>query len=87
MSASKSGPVTPVARFADCGRGGGVVVETLGAFPNDAAANETFHCSQIAMVLRSREADGIADGVGATGAANAVDIVFGVHRKIEVHNV
>ena len=40
-----------------------------------------------AVVLRGDEADGVADGVRAAGAADAMDVILRVHREIVVHHV
>ena len=39
------------------------------------------------MIFRGDKADRFADGVSAAGATNPVHVVFGVHRKIVVHDV
>src|SRR5688500_11022908 len=66
---------------------GGVVIEAFGAFADDAAADEAFEGAQRSLVLRGDEADRVADGEGAAGAADAMDVIFGVHREIVIHHV
>src|ERR1051325_8044347 len=76
----------PLARGKARRRGRGII-ETFGPLAHNAAANETFERPQRVVVFRRDEADGIADGVRAAGAADAMDIILRMHRKIEVHHV
>ena len=39
------------------------------------------------MIFICYEADGVANGVGAPGAADAVDVILDVHRKIVVDDM
>src|SRR4051812_11286131 len=65
----------------------GVVIKTFGALAHQAAADESLQTAQCAMVLARDETDRVADGEGATGAADAVHIILRVHRKIKVHHM
>jgi hypothetical protein len=65
----------------------GCVVEALCTFPHEAAADEFFQRSEGRKILGRDEADGIADGLRTACAANAVDVVFGVHGEVVVHDV
>ena len=61
--------------------GGGVEIEAFRFFPQDAAADESFQRAQAAMVLGTDKADGVANGLGPAGAADAVDVVLRVRGK------
>ena len=63
------------------------VAKALRFFPHDAAADETLERIERAVILRRDKADRVADGVGAAGAADAMDVVLGVHREIVIHDV
>ena len=69
------------------GRRGGGVIKPFRLLPHDAAADESFQRAQFGMVLVRHEADGVANLIRAAGAANAVDVILHVHRKIVVHHV
>jgi hypothetical protein len=64
-----------------------IVIESFRPLPHNAATNETFERAQRSLIFRGDKADRIADGMGATGASNAMDIILRVHRKIVVHHV
>ncbi len=63
------------------------VVETIGSLSDDPAANEPFESAQRVMILRGNEADCIADGLRASRATDAMDVIFRVHREVEIHHV
>ena len=64
---------------------GGVVIKSLGTFAHDAASDETFERAEFAVIFICDEADGVADGVRAPGASDAMDVILDVHREIVVH--
>src|SRR3954463_7832398 len=66
---------------------GGVVIKTFRAFPDNAAPDETLERTQRPVIFRRDKADRIADGKGAAGAANAMDVILRMHREIVVHDV
>jgi hypothetical protein len=66
---------------------GGVVVETFGFFAHKAAANEALQLAHVIEFIRGDEADRVADGLGATGATDAVDVIFHDVREVEIHDV
>jgi hypothetical protein len=66
---------------------GGVVVETFGFFAHKAAANEALQLAHVIEFIRGDEADRVADGMGATGATDAVDVIFHDVREVEIHDV
>jgi len=68
-------------------RSRGIVVKTLRFFTNDTPADEPLQRTQFIMVFGSDKTDGVAHGMGAAGAADAVDIILRMHRKIIVHHV
>src|SRR5258705_12325084 len=63
------------------------VIKSVRALPHDAAADEAFERAEFAVVFGRDEADGVTDGVGASGAADAMDVIFDVHREIIVHHM
>src|ERR1700730_10760669 len=81
-SLSALSPASLVAR-----RAGGVVIKSFRAFPHDAAADETLERPQRPVIFRRYETDCVADGLGAPGPSDAVNVVLRVHRKIVVHHV
>jgi len=68
-------------------RSGGTVIESFRLLPHDAATNEPFQRPQFALILRRHKADRIADGIGATRAADAVDVIFRMHGEIVIHHM
>jgi hypothetical protein len=74
------------APFVARGRGR-VVIETFGALPHYAATNESFKRAQRSVILWGDKADRVANGMGATGASDAMNIILRVHRKIVVHHM
>ena len=68
-------------------RSGRRVVEALGAFADNAASDEALERAERAVVLGGDEADRVADRVGAAGAADAVDVILGVHREIVIDDM
>ena len=68
------------------GRGSGVI-KTFRALADDPAADESFKGTKGAVIFRGDKADRFTDSVRATGAANAVHIILGVHWKIVVYDV
>ena len=69
------------------GRRGGGVIKALRFFPHEAAADEAFKRAEFAMILVRHETDGVTDLIRAAGAADAMDVILDVHRKIIVHYV
>src|SRR6267378_8402719 len=64
-----------------------VVIKAFRPFPHNAATDETFEHAQRPLIFGRNKADRIADGVGAAGASDAMDIILRVHRKIIVHHM
>lgn len=69
------------------GTGGDGVVESFGLFADEAAVDETFEGLEGAVVFFGDETDGVADGLGAAGAADAVDVVLGGFGEVVVDDV
>ena len=69
------------------GRRAGSIVEAFGTFAHDAPADEAFERAQGAMILGRDEADGVANRVSAARAADAVDVILGVHREVIIHDM
>ena len=65
----------------------GGVIKSFRFFPHDAATNEAFERAQFALILVRHKTDGVAYGVCASGAADAMDIIFRVHWKIVIYDV
>src|SRR6266571_2736966 len=68
-------------------RRGRSIIETFRPFANEAASNEAFNVTQRRAVVRSGEANGIADCMRAASAPNAMYVILGMHRKIVIHYV
>src|SRR2546423_11717052 len=75
-------PAALIARWS-----GGVVIKSFRAFPHNSAADETLERTQRPVILRRDETDRIADGQGAPGASNTMDVVLRVHREIVVNHM
>ena len=65
----------------------GRIVETFRPLADDAAADESLQRAQFVPVLRRDKADGVAHRVRPAGAADAMDIIFRVHREIVIHHM
>ena len=63
------------------------IIKSLRPFPHDAATDEAFKRTEFAVVLGRDKADGVANRVRTSGAADAMDIILGVHREIIIHDV
>ncbi len=63
------------------------VVETFGALAHEAAADEALERAQGAVIIRSDEADRVADGQGPARAADPVDVILRVHGKVVIDDV
>jgi hypothetical protein len=77
----------PSTSFCAYCQSGSSVIEVFGAFARNAPADEALQRAQGAVIFRRHEADGIAHRVGAAGAADAVDVVLGMHREVIIHHV
>jgi len=66
---------------------GSMVIKPLRLFPDDAAPDETLQRAQLAMVLRGDKANGVAYRMGAARAANAMNVIFCMHREIKIHDM
>src|SRR6202011_2963334 len=64
-----------------------VVIEAFRPFPHNAATNESFERAQRSVIFRCDKADCVANGMGTTGAPDAMNIILRVHRKIVVHHM
>lgn len=69
------------------GRCGLRVIEPFGLFADNAAADEAFERTQGSVVLGRHKTEGVANGLGAAGPANPVDVVLGVWREIVVDHM
>ena len=68
-------------------RGSRVVIKALRSFAHNASPDKTLERSKRTMILPSHKTNRVADSVGATSPANAMDVVFGMHRKVIIHDV
>jgi hypothetical protein len=68
-------------------RSGAGIIESFGAFTNQATTDKSLQRAQFTVIFRSHKADGVADRIRAASASNAMNIVFDVHWKIVVHHV
>ena len=64
-----------------------VIVESIGLHAWHAAPCESFQPAQRILLLARDEADRLADGLGAAGAADPVDIILMMRGKVVVHHV
>src|ERR1700744_266367 len=77
----------PTRRAGRLGGSGAVVIEAFEAAAGKAAADETLETAQVAVFVGTNETERIADGVGPSGAADAVHIIFVGHREIVIDDV
>ena len=63
------------------------VIKSFRAFAHDAATDEAFERAQFAVIFGRYKTDGVTHGVRATGAADAMDVIFDVHGEIIIHHV
>jgi len=64
-----------------------MIIETFRFLSQNAATDETFERSQRSVVFRRNKTYRIADGVRATGASDAMNIILRVHWEIVVHHM
>jgi len=53
----------------------------------DRAAHHLLQRLHVRFIVGRDEADRVADGLGAAGPSDAMDVILGVHRKVEVDHV
>ena len=68
-------------------RRGGGIIKSLCLLPHNAATDETFKSTEFAVIFVRDKTDGVTDGVRASGAPDAMDVIFRVHREIVIHDV
>lgn len=71
----------------ESGRDWGVVVESLQSLSNKTTPDEEFQVGQKIQIVRRDKAHGIPARFSSSGAADAVDVIFGIHWKIEIHHM
>ena len=68
-------------------RGDRVIIKIVSPLSHNAASDESLQRTKSVSIFRRHEADGIPDRLCSSGPPDAVDIIFRVHWKIEIHNV
>jgi len=63
------------------------VIEPGHPLPHDRLLDHLLQQAHVLLVVGRHEAHGVAGRGGATGAADAVHVVLGVHREVEVDDV
>ena len=53
----------------------------------DAAAEKAFEPAQVGFVITRDEADGVADRLRPPGTADAMHVIFGLRREVEINHV
>jgi len=76
-----------LAGFSFFEKGGVFVVEGVEFDALDFLADEAFDGADVHHVFGDHEGEGVARRFGATGAADAVDVIFGMLRHVEVNDV
>ena len=69
------------------GSGHRVVIKIVSPLPYNAASDEPLQRTKSVSIFRRHKADGIPDRLCPSGPPDAVNIIFRVHRKIEIHDV
>ena len=69
------------------GRRSGGIIKFLRFLPHDATADEAFERAEFAVIFGRDKADGVAHRMRPASAADAMDIILGVHREIVIHHV
>lgn len=64
-----------------------LIIETVGAFADKAAANEAFESAQDAVILGRRETERVANRVRASSAADAVYVILGMFGEVVIDDV
>ena len=67
--------------------GSGVIIKSVSLFANNATADEALQRAQLILILWSHKADRLAHRMSTAGAPDAVDIILGVHGKIEINDM
>ena len=71
-------------------RGGGrnrVIIKVVSPLSHYAASDESLQRTKSVSIFRRHKADGVPDRLCPSGPPDAVNIIFRVHRKIEIHDV
>ena len=63
------------------------IVKSLRALAHDAASDEPLQRAQLALIFWRHKTDRIADGIGATRAPDAMDVILDVHREVVVDDM
>ena len=69
------------------GGGAGFVRETFEGEALDGLADEAFDGGDMFLLVAGDEGEGIADALGAAGAADAVDIIFGMLGNVVIDDM
>ena len=64
-----------------------MIVKIVGPLSHHATSDESLQRTKSISIIRCDKADGISDGLGPSRSPDAVDIIFRVHREIEIHDV
>src|SRR5208282_1433119 len=64
-----------------------LVIKIVSPLSHNAASDESLQRPKSVSILRCYKADGIPDRLRPSGPPDAVNIIFRVHRKIEIHDV
>jgi hypothetical protein len=64
-----------------------VIIKIVGPLSHHAASDESLQRTKRVSIFRRDKTDGIADGLRSSSPPDAVNIIFRVHREIEIHDV
>jgi hypothetical protein len=64
-----------------------LIIETVGAFANESAADESLESAQRAMIFGCRETQRVPNRVCSPGAADAMNVILGMFWKVIIDDV
>ena len=64
-----------------------MIIEIVSSLSHHATSDESFQRAKSLSIFRRHKADGVSDRLCPSGPPDSVNIIFRMHRKIEIHDV
>ena len=64
-----------------------MIIKIVSSLSHHATSDESFQRAKSLSIFRRHKADGVSDRLCPSGPPDSVNIIFRMHRKIEIHDV
>ena len=64
-----------------------MIIKIVSSLSHHATSDESLQSAKSVSIFRRHKADGIPDRLCPSGPPDSVNIIFRMHRKIEIHDV